>query len=156
MLEYFHVVDGDDVIWYGQKYRLAGYDAPEVRNFRSKVDQGLERRRGYQAMLRLKTLIGEARTVHVVPLGTVYLHRTLAVLLIDGQDIAGWALHEGWGVEYKWRKEVDWGDPELPFPDLPLPPDIEVEGREDGRRALPSLEKTLSRLRHREHWPLGR
>ena len=62
----FRVVDGDDLVFGGQRYRLAGYDAPEISNFRSRIDKHLERRRGYQVLLRLKALIAGARCVHLI------------------------------------------------------------------------------------------
>ena len=129
----FRVIDGDDVVWKDRRFRLAGYDAPEVSNFRSKFDRGLERRRGYQAMLRLKVLIDSARAVYIIPWGTiVFPDRPLATLLINGWDVARIAMHEGWGVEFKRRKKIDWGDPRLPFPNLPLPPAIEAEQHTSG------------------------
>ena len=55
-----------DLVFGGQRYRLAGYDASEISNFRSRIDKHLERRRGYQALLRLKALIAGARCVHLI------------------------------------------------------------------------------------------
>lgn len=116
------VVDGDDVEFQGQRFRLAGYDAPEITNFRSRIDKGLERRRGYQAALRLQTLIGGARSVYIIPWGTaVFPNRQLATLLIDGWDVATIAQKEGWGIDYRSRKSTDWGDARQPFPDSPPP-----------------------------------
>lgn len=127
--ECIRVIDGDDIVWMDQRYRLHGYDAPEISNFRSKIDKDLERRRGYQAMLRLKTLISQARTLHLISVkpDPVFAKRRIGLLLIDGWDTANWAIGEGWGVRFEDRKKIDWGDPTLPFPKLPLPPAIEAE-----------------------------
>ena len=119
---FVRIVDGDDLEFQGQRFRLAGYDAPEIRNLRSKIDRDIERRRGQQAAFRLKTLIGEARSVHIIPWGrTVFPSRQLATLLINGWDVGKYAMEEGWGVDYRERKNIDCGDPDRPFPVLPLP-----------------------------------
>ena len=119
---FVRIVDGDDLEFQGQRFRLAGYDAPEIRNLRSKIDRDIERRRGQQSAFRLKTLIGEARSVHIIPWGrTVFPSRQLATLLINGWDVGKYAMEEGWGVDYRERKNIDWGDPDRPFPVLPLP-----------------------------------
>ena len=116
------VVDGDDLEWHGVRYRLAGYDTPEIRNFRSKKDKALEWRRGQQAKFRLETLIAGARSVHLIDWEqSVFPNRRLATLLIDGWDVATIATDEGWAADYKDRKQIDWGDRRRKFPDLPVP-----------------------------------
>ena len=111
------VVDGDDVEWCGKRYRLAGYDAPEIHNFRSSMDRELERQRGQLAKLRLQTLIGAARSVHLIDWGKSVSHgtRQLATLLVDGRDVSLIAIGEGWGIDYRERERVDWGDGALEF-----------------------------------------
>jgi endonuclease YncB( thermonuclease family) len=118
-----HVVDGDDVTWSGKRYRLAGYDAPEISNFRSRIDQRLERRRGYQAKRRLRELIENSLFVDLIPLKKRdKFGRELAQLMVDGKDVAAIALAERWGCPYHVRKDIDWGDPKSNFDDgLPLP-----------------------------------
>jgi endonuclease YncB( thermonuclease family) len=117
------VVDGDDLEWRGQHYRLAGYDTPEVSNFRSRIDKQLERRRGQLAKLRLETLIAAARSVHLIdwqaPVSPGSRH--LATLLIDGCDVSRIAIGEGWGVDYRERRNIDWGDRMLRFFGMPVP-----------------------------------
>lgn len=116
------VIDGDGIEWRGKCFRLQGYDAPETRNLKSDDDKALEWRRGEQAKLRLETLIAGARTLHLIPLGQIVIgNRELATLLIDGWDVATIATDEGWGVDYKDRKRIDWGDRNYPFPNLPVP-----------------------------------
>ena len=111
------VVDGDDLEWRGQGYRLAGYDAPEIYNFRSNLDRELELRRGQLAKLRLETLIASARSVYLIDWGKPVSPgtRQLATLLIDGCDVSVIAIDEGWGIDYRQRKDVDWGDRMLEF-----------------------------------------
>ncbi len=124
--ENLRVVDGDDIVWRNTRYRLAGYDTPEIKNFRSKKDKALEWRRGQQARLRLETLIAGARSVHLIEWGTVvFPNRQLATLLIDGWDVATIATDEGWAADYKDRKQIDWGDRRRKFPDLPVPAGVD-------------------------------
>ena len=111
------VVDGDDVEYRGQRFRLAGFDSPQVDNLRSNIDRSLEHQRGMMAKLRLQVLIGAARNVHLIDWETPLENgvRKLATLLVDGRDVRDIALEEGWGVDYRASKEVDWGDHMLPF-----------------------------------------
>lgn len=115
------VIDGDDVLWRGQRYRLAGYDTPETRDLRSTIDQVLERRRGQLAKLRLETLIAAARSLHLIDWGTTLIsgERRLATLLIDGRDVAVIAQREGWGIDFQDRNEIDWGDGGIWFYGIP-------------------------------------
>ena len=124
------VVDGDDLIWQGRRYRLDGFDAPEVHNFRSRHDRGLEEKRGLKAMNRLAVLLKGARNVHLLEVKLIARDRILAVALVDGRDVASIAVEEGWGVRFirkpdgslRGRQQQDWGDRRTPFPDhLPLP-----------------------------------
>ena len=124
------VVDGDDLEWQGRRYRLDGFDAPEVHSFRSRYDRGLEEKRGLKAMNRLAVLLKGARSVHLLEVKLIARDRILAVALVDGRDVASIAVEEGWGVRFvrqpdgslKGRQQNDWGDSRTPFPDhLPLP-----------------------------------
>jgi hypothetical protein len=118
------VIDGDDVEVVGRRYRLAGYDTPEIEKPRSTFNPVLERRRGAQAKLRLETLIGSVKAVHLIPWKTAVSagDRELAVLLVNGWDVATVAQRERWGISYDKRAEIDWGNPSQPFADhLPVP-----------------------------------
>jgi endonuclease YncB( thermonuclease family) len=131
-----HVVDGDDVTWSGRRYRLAGYDAPEVQNLRSKFDQGLESRRGHQAKRRLRELIENAVFIDLIPLKKRDKSgRELAQLMVNGEDVAAIALAERWGCPYRVRKDIDWGDPKANFEDgLPLPDAAAADISSDARQ----------------------
>lgn len=117
------VIDGDDIAWREQLYRLAGYDTPETLDLRSKIDQYLERRRGQLAKLRLETLIAGARSIYLIDWETTLGSggRRLATLLVDGQDVAAIALREGWGIDFRDRNAIDWGDHDLWFYGIPPP-----------------------------------
>jgi endonuclease YncB( thermonuclease family) len=128
------VIDGDGVEYRGKYYRLAGYDAPEVRNLRSDGDKWVEWVRGEQAKLRLETLIDGARTLHLIDWGTPAPpgRRWEATLLINGWDVRSIAIEEGWGAasdpKKRHRTGVEWGDPHQPFPDdLPIPDHVREE-----------------------------
>lgn len=137
----FRVIDGDGIEYCGKQYRLAGYDAPEVRSLKTDKDKWTEWRRGEQAKLRLETLIAGARSVHLVDWGTPAPpgKRYEATLFINGWDVRTIAITEGWGAvsdpNKKHRTGVDWGDPKQSFPDdLPIPPDVMVELSANGSR----------------------
>jgi endonuclease YncB( thermonuclease family) len=115
------VIDGDDLEWRGQLYRLAGYDTPEIYSYRSNIDQDLERHRGKLAKLRLETLIAAPRNIHLIDWGKQVGPgaRHLATLLIDGCDVRAIAIEEGWAVDYRERESIDWGDRALEFFGMP-------------------------------------
>jgi hypothetical protein len=127
------VVDGDGIEWQNRKYRLEGYDAPEVHVFRSKRSRGLEWTRGMKAMNRLVVLIRGARSVYLLPSDSTDRHgRVAAILLVDGKDVAQIAMHERWGCPGNQRQRVDWGRPETPFADhLPMPEGVEEYEEDD-------------------------
>lgn len=101
------VVDGDTVDRMWIRYRLAGFDAPELR--RPKCAR--ERERAQAAKARLEELLAVSQRVDLVrqqwrldPWG-----RVLARLEIDGQDLAVIATREGWGAAYHGRgAKHDW------------------------------------------------
>ena len=64
------IVDGDDLEWDGVRYRLDGFDAPEMSpsNLRSRIDKGLERERGLKARRQLREHIEAASVIDLVPL----------------------------------------------------------------------------------------
>lgn len=111
------VVDGDDIEWNGNRFRLAGYDTPETHTYRSHIDRALEHRRGNQARHRLLVLIAGARAVHMVPWGKPVSsgNRQLGSLLIDGWEVASIAIGEGWGGRLQKSRERRLGRPAAGF-----------------------------------------
>lgn len=101
------VVDGDTVDRWPWRYRLTGFDAPEVRRPRCAA----ERAAGLSAQYRLREIIDGAGKIEIVrerrrldPWG-----RVLARLVIDGRDVAEIAIAEGWGAAYSGRgPKRDW------------------------------------------------
>jgi endonuclease YncB( thermonuclease family) len=79
------VVDGDTLWLNGEKFRLQGYDTPETTT--GLCGGEAEQQLGYRAALRLVELLnmggGALRRTGVDRYG-----RTLAILTIDGRDIA--------------------------------------------------------------------
>ena len=129
------VIDGDDVEWQRVNHRLSGYDTPETKNFRSRINKDLERLRGNQATYRLQYIIENARSVLMIPWDrVVFPNRPLSTLVVDGHDVSDIATQEGWGVAFNRRKSVDWGDPRLSFPNLPVPPWMDQAPRPGGKR----------------------
>lgn len=126
------VVDGDDIEWEGTRYRLDRYDTPEIMHLRSQIDRELEKRRGLAAKWAFINILREARTVHVIDHGRVPVFpgtRFKATLLVNGHDIANIAVQQGWGVPYAVRRQTDWGDPQRPFPNLPIPDEALLKAR---------------------------
>lgn len=100
------VVDGDTVDRWPLRYRLAGFDAPEI--VRAKCDA--ERSRGLLAKARLASLITQAGSVQLVPVRKRDpWGRVVARIEINGADVAATAIAEGWGVPYGHRHaRRDW------------------------------------------------
>lgn len=91
------VVDADTVDMDGRRYRLAGFDAPEIGFARC----GSERELGIRAAARVIDLIRYAKQADLVSLGKqAGWGRTLGRLTIDGKDLRDFAIEEGWGVPY--------------------------------------------------------
>lgn len=100
------VIDGDTVDRWPYRYRLLGFDAPEIRRARCPS----ERQRGHEAKARLAELVASAQRVEIVSAGRRdQWGRTLARLEIDGRDLAAIAVAEGWAAPYSGRgPRHDW------------------------------------------------
>lgn len=137
------IVDGDTVDRMGLRYRLVGYDAPEIR--RAKCDR--ERNQALAAKARLAELVASAQRVELIrtswkldPWG-----RALARLEIDGQDVSAIAQREGWGVSYSGRgARRDWCAYSSPFGCAAHPL---------ARPSRSPEECTNGRTRHGCRWP---
>lgn len=88
----FTVVDGDTLEAGGQRWRLVGYDAPEV--FTASKSRG-ERQAGVKAALRLKELVMTGRAELEVTAKPDKWGRGRARLRIDGRDAGDVLVGEG-------------------------------------------------------------
>lgn len=101
------VVDGDTVDRWPWRYRLAGFDTPEIRRAACPTEKAA----GIDAAAKLRSLIDAAVRVEIVPTGRArdQWRRIPARLLLDGRDVSEIAISEGWGVHYAGSGERhDW------------------------------------------------
>lgn len=101
------VVDGDTVDRWFLRFRLAGFDAPEIR--KAKCPE--ERAAGRAAAQRLRELLSAASSVRLAPtqwrLDT--WGRVVARLEVDGRDVATLMIAEGHARPYDGRsKRAGW------------------------------------------------
>lgn len=100
------VVDGDTVDWRGERWRLLGYDTPEI----SKPECPSERVRGYAASWRLQYLIWGGGAV-LEPSGRRDRYgRGLGTLRIKGRDVADILIGEGLARAYHGGRRQGWCD----------------------------------------------
>jgi micrococcal nuclease len=101
----FIVVDGDTIRSpAGVKYRLLGFDAPET--FYAKCDGELQL--GLKAKARLEQLIASG-TARIIESGRLDRYRrTLAVLTVDGRDVAATLIGEGLARPYHGERRRGW------------------------------------------------
>lgn len=103
----FIVVDGDTIRSpAGVRYRLIGFDTAEI--FRAQCDS--EYALGLRAKGRLEDLIAGGNA-HLVESGKLDRYgRTLAVLTINGRDVAETLVQEGLARRYFGRRRHSWCD----------------------------------------------
>jgi endonuclease YncB( thermonuclease family) len=101
----YRVVDGDTIhAPFGVKYRLMGFDTPEI--FHSQCDAELEL--GMAAKERLEELLASGE-VRVIESGrTDKYRRTLAHVEVDGRDVGEILIGEGLARPYKGQKRKSW------------------------------------------------
>lgn len=103
-----YVYDGDslELICSGQRRtaRLIGIDTPELGGARCEA----ERVAAEAAKRALKTMIGAASVVQVMPRGTDKYGRDLITLRLDGRDVAGSMIAAGHGRAYGGGHRVGW------------------------------------------------
>ena len=99
------IVDGDTIKFDKTTYRLMGFDAPET--YQAKCEK--EWHRGKMSSIRLDELINEQEYIELDVMGLDKYRRRLAVLYINGIDVAIVMIREGHAVAYNGRtKRRDW------------------------------------------------
>jgi micrococcal nuclease len=99
------VIDGDTVESpYGVKYRLLGFDTPEIFSAKTPQEYAL----GMQAKRRLEQLIARG-TVRIIESGKLDRHgRSLATLTVNGRDVGETLIREGLARAYSGGKRLPW------------------------------------------------
>lgn len=93
------VTDGDSLEIRGMRIRLHGIDAPESNQLCIRPS-GERWRCGQQAALALSDRIGR-RGVTCVQRDIDRYERIIAVCSLDGIDLNGWMVREGWAAAYR-------------------------------------------------------
>jgi micrococcal nuclease len=99
------VIDGDTVESpYGVKYRLLGFDCPEI--FQAKTPQ--EYALGMRAKKRLEQIITRG-TVRIIETGKLDKYgRSLATMTVNGKDVGEILISEGLARAYGGGKRLPW------------------------------------------------
>jgi endonuclease YncB( thermonuclease family) len=91
-------IDGDSLEIHGQRNRLSGIDAPESDQL-CRGDDRLQYRCGAKAANELDEHIA-GRPVSCEGVGRDQYGRTVAVCSIDGEDVAGWLVGNGFAFDW--------------------------------------------------------
>jgi endonuclease YncB( thermonuclease family) len=93
-----YISDGDTIVVGTTKIRLDGIDAPETDQVC--LDANLKRWTcGVEARDRLSAHI-ERRSIDCEPSSSDAYHRTLAMCMIEDEDLNAWMVHEGWALAF--------------------------------------------------------
>ena len=93
------VIDGDTIEVHGTRIRLHGVDAPESAQLCT-LSTGEPWRCGQQAALALSDRLGR-RTIIWDERGQDRYGRTIAVCMLDGENLNKWLVAQGWAVAYR-------------------------------------------------------
>jgi micrococcal nuclease len=100
-------IDGDTIIVIEtqERIRIVGLDTPEIRHARCTG----ELEKGFEAQRRLQRLLNEGRVELERSRRRDKYGRTLAVVRVDGEDVAEILVREELAVPYNGRtKRIDW------------------------------------------------
>ncbi len=100
------VMDGDTIEIHGQRIRLHGIDAPEVRQLCQK--DGKDWRCGQAAALALSDWLGAA-TVTCRQTDVDRYKRVVARCAKDGRDVADYLVSEGWALDWPRYSRGEYG-----------------------------------------------
>ncbi len=98
------VIDGDTLEVAGQRVRVHGIDAPEIRQLCRR--DGEPWRCGMDATNALKAFLGN-RPVSCKELDRDRYRRIVAKCMVERTDIGGWMVTEGWALAYR-RYSIDY------------------------------------------------
>ena len=98
-----YVIDGDTFSYGGQRFRIAGIDAPEIHPPRCME----EARLGLAATEKLKQLLGSG-TVTISGSGHDQYGRELREVRVNGQDVGEAMISAGLARSYKGEKRQGW------------------------------------------------
>lgn len=90
------VVDGDTLRFDGEKVRLWGIDAPELRQ--TCMRHGMEYGCGQEAKAALARLVGDAM-ISCTPVDKDKYGRTVGRCVANGHDIAAEMVSQGWALD---------------------------------------------------------
>ena len=93
------VIDGDTLIIGAEKIRLVGVDAPEISGAKCPAERAL----GRLAADRLRMLT-KGKSVDVDRSGFDRYGRTLAVILVDGDNVGSALIAEGYARRWPQRR----------------------------------------------------
>jgi endonuclease YncB( thermonuclease family) len=91
------VIDGDTIEITGHRIRIHGIDAPEARQ--TCISAGSEWRCGQQSALELSAWIATS-VVTCQQTAVDRYKRIVARCSVRGEDIARWAVSQGWALDY--------------------------------------------------------
>lgn len=93
------VIDGDTIAINGERIRLHGIDAPETKQ--SCQLDGQPWNCGQEATFALADKIGKNPIVCERKGKSDRYGRTVAVCLLNGEDLNGWMVSQGWALAYR-------------------------------------------------------